>query len=465
MHKVTIVRAKRLMPKISSKLGYACPICGLDYGWEETVVQKSTRKRGLKNKLHALSKRRTDDEKIHLTKIASKPAEYGLYNLITDHLERGWLDVAANGFVKLLHDGTWNRMSVHDQESILKGIARVKARVDSRKKGEQEEEENYKGWDVVLTEKDSPFYELSRKITGLYKSSISKTGNNGTARFNPVIEIERYRRAGDPLRHLYVDEDRQTRVLFKYPSLMKKFKDEGKDPLIQKGSVFLNKYRQPFSDARWRYLWIEHFWIALYAHVVSPRQGARMVGILDGQVGGKISPKYIKDRIQPAIEFWCNFFEFVPHYLRYLVTIESIIKNDSQLSKIDQLESKKCDRENENDIEEIGRTHLEQVLKLKSTSGGTLNDANTTLRMDRADLPFDIRVPKVGREMIRIRHPNINFQREMDEYTKGIRKVKPKRKTSSCYFDPWKQSTDVKEQLLKKGKIYLFSSISRSRKT
>jgi hypothetical protein len=76
--------------------------------------------------------------------------------------------------------------------------------------------------------------------------------------------------------------------------------------------------------------------------------------------------------------------------------------------------------------------------------------------MDRTDLPFDIRVPKVSREMIRIRHPNINFQREMDEYTKGIRKVKPKRKTSSCYFDPWKQSTDVKEQLLKKGKIYLW---------
>ena len=112
----------------------------------------------------------------------------------------------------------------------MKGIARVKARIDSRKKGEEEEEEKYRGWDVVLTEKDSPFYELSRKITGLYKSSISKTDNSGTARFNPVIEIETDRRGGDPLRHLYVDEDCQIRVLLKYPSLMKKFKDEGRDP-------------------------------------------------------------------------------------------------------------------------------------------------------------------------------------------------------------------------------------------
>jgi hypothetical protein len=399
-HKVTTVRAKHFMPKISSKLGYACPICGLDYGWEETVVQKSTRKRGLKNKLHVLSKRRADDDKIHLTKIASKPAEYGLHNFIRDRWEKAWLDSAADGFVKLLHDGTWNSMSVYDQESILKGIARVKARVDSRKKEEQEEEQKYKGWDVILSEGDSPFYELSRKITGLYKSSIYKTDNNGRARFNPIIEIKRYRRAGDPLRHLYVDGDRQTRVLFKYPSLMKKFKDEGKDSLIQKGSLFLNRYRQPFSDARWRYPWIEHFWIALYAHVVSPRQAAKMVTILEGQVGRKISPKYIKNRIQSTTEFWCNFFEYVPHYLRYLITIESVCRNDPELSKIDQLESEKRDKENENDIGEIGRTHLDQVLKYKSNMSTIVGDANTKQRANQSDQGFDIRLTKVSREMI-----------------------------------------------------------------
>jgi hypothetical protein len=42
----------------------------------------------------------------------------------------------------------------------------------------------------------------------------------------------------------------------------------------------------------------------------------------------------------------------------------------------------------------------------------------------------------------------------------GLRKEKPKRKMSSCYFDPWKQSLDVIGQLLKKEKIHLFRTAS-----
>lgn len=118
------------LPKITSKLGYGCPICGLDYGGEETVIQKSTRSRGTKR--HALSKRRTEEEKIHLPKITSKPVEYALSNLITDHYENAWLDAAADGLIKSLRDGTWNSMSVQDQESLLKKIAEMKAKIEPR---------------------------------------------------------------------------------------------------------------------------------------------------------------------------------------------------------------------------------------------------------------------------------------------------------------------------------------------
>ena len=36
--------------------------------------------------------------------------------------------------------------------------------------------------------------------------------------------------------------------------------------------------------------------------------------------------------------------------------------------------------------------------------------------------------------------------------TRGLRKMKPKRKTS-CYFDPWKQTPQVLASLIRKGII------------
>jgi hypothetical protein len=145
-------------------------------------------------------------------------------------------------------DGTWNNMSVHDQESILEGIARVKGRIESRRKEEQEEELKYREWDVILTQEDSPFYELSKKISSLYNSSISKGDNNKRVRFNPLLEIKKYRRVGDVLRYLYINDRRPVRAIFKNPSLMKIIKDEGKEPLIRKGSEFFKKYREPTRD-------------------------------------------------------------------------------------------------------------------------------------------------------------------------------------------------------------------------
>lgn len=68
---------------------------------------------------------------------------------------------------------------------------------------------------------------------------------------------------------------------------------------------------------------------------------------------------------------------------------------------------------------------------------------------------------RVSREMIRVRHPNINYRREMEEFRNGLRKEKPKRKTSLCYFDPWKQSDNVIAQLLNKEKIHLVHKITR----
>lgn len=291
-HKVTVVWAKRQMPKTCNKLGYVCPICGLDYGWDETVIQKSTRKRGVKNKLHVLSKRRIDEEKIHLTKASLKSVESGLYNFVADLFEKLWLDVANDGIEKLRRNGTWNRFPVQDQEYVLNEIAKMKARIELRKKEEWEDEQKYQEWKIDLTKQDAPFYELSKKVVTLYQSQINEIDNNGV-RVNPLLEIKKYRRHGDVLRHLYIDERDRVRVLWKYPSLIQRIEENGKKATIQKGLEFLRKYREPFSDARWRYTWIEWFWISLCAYMISSRRAARMAGILD--VSMNISPKYIKN--------------------------------------------------------------------------------------------------------------------------------------------------------------------------
>lgn len=280
------------MPKTCNKLGYVCPICGLDYGWDETVIQKSTRKRGVKNKLHVLSKRRIDEEKIYLTKASLKSVEFGLYNFVADLFEKLWLDVANDGIEKLRRNGTWNRFPVQDQEYVLNEIAKMKARIELRKKEEWEDEQKYQEWKIDLTKQDAPFYELSKKVVTLYQSQINEIDNNGV-RVNPLLEIKKYRRHGDVLRHLYIDERDRVRVLWKYPSLIQRIEENGKKATIQKGLEFLRKYREPFSDARWRYTWIEWFWISLCAYMISSSRAARMAGILD--VSMNISPKYIKN--------------------------------------------------------------------------------------------------------------------------------------------------------------------------
>lgn len=252
-----------------------------------------------------------------------------------------------------------------------------------------------------------------------------------------------------------MSEVRQLQVFFKYPLLIERIKNGGKCSLIQ-GSECFNRYRQPFSHARWKYPWIEQFWIVLLGHVVSAREAARMMRALDSKTMGKISPKHIRDQIEPTIRFWNDFFEYVPHYLEFLNTMELFIRNDPELSKIDQRETEKYYSELEGNIEELVRTDLQRVLRYKSNSISVGGVTSVKLLTSQTESGFDFsRVTRVSKEMILVRHPNLNYQKEEQDFSKGLRKEKPKRKTSSCYFNPWKQPLDVIGQLIKKGKIHL----------
>lgn len=437
------------MPRQSNKLGYACPVCSLDVGWDEAASQRSTRKRGQQK--HVLSNRRTEEERIHLTKLGSKPVEYALGNLIVDLYERKWLNDVADLLVRSLKDGSWSSVTVQVQESILEKIAEMKARVDLRSRRQEDEEMKFGEWDVTIAENDTPFFELATKLSEPYRNEDTATDKRIPTTFNPAKEILRYRRIGDPLRHTDVSVARQIRALMKHPSFLKEV-NEGRFSLIQKGSQLFNRYREPFSNAKWMYTWAEWFWIVLYAHVVSARQAARMITALDGQSMGRLSSKRIKNQIEPVICIWQDFFKYVPHYLAYLNEIESLIKNDPELFKFGQLESEENDRLEMKVIQDLIRTHSPECLVFLEISRN--EDIYAGRRSELTDQRFGIhRVTKVGKEMIRVRHPNPNYKLEMDEFRKGLRTKKPQRKTSSCYFDPWKQKPDVLAALVKKGKI------------
>ncbi|MGB7884231.1 MAG: hypothetical protein WBL44_16010, partial [Nitrososphaeraceae archaeon] len=401
---------------------------------------------------HVLSNRRTGEERIHLTKLGSKPVEHALGNLIVDLYERKWLNDVADLLVRSLEDGSWNSVTVQVQESILEKIAEMKARVDLRRKRQEDEEMKFAEWDVTIAENenDTPFFELAAKLSKPYRNEDTATDKRIPTTFNPAKEILRYRRIGDPLRHTDVSVARQIRALMKHPPFLKEIND-GRFSLIQKGSQLFNRYREPFSNARWMYTWAEWFWIVLYAHVVSTREAARMISALDGQSMRKLSSKRIKNQIEPVIYFWQDFFEYVPHYLAYLNEIESLTKNDPELCKIGELESEESDRIEMKAIQDLIRIHSPECLCLEISHN---EDSYARRGSELTDQRFEIhRVIKVGKEMIRVCHPNPNYKREMDEFRKGLRTKKPQRKTSSCYFDPWKQKLEVLAALVKKGKI------------
>ena len=258
------------MPKQGSKLGYACPVCGRDDGWEEAVSRSSTRKRG--QKTYTLSKRRDEKERVHFNKLGSMPVEGDIKNLLMDRHEIVLPDIITDLFMKSLKECTWYRLPATLQESIFKKMAEMKKRAESRKETEVHDERMYEEWDICLTKKDYPFYEHAIKLSNLYRIGNSNPVHRMEMTFNPAKEIMRYRRAGDPLLYLDTSEARQLRVLFKYPMLLEKIKNGSTYSMIEKGSMVLNRYSEPFSDKKWMYSWIEQFWIVVYAHAVSARE-------------------------------------------------------------------------------------------------------------------------------------------------------------------------------------------------
>ena len=211
------------------------------------------------------------------------PVEGDIKNLLMDRHEIVLPDIITDLFMKSLKEGTWYRLPASLQESIFKKMAEMKRRAESRKEAEVYDDRMYEQWNICLTREDYLFYEHAIKLSNLYRIGNSNPVVQMEMTFNPAKEIMRYGRAGDPSLYLDTSEARQLRVLFKYPMRLEKIKNGPTYSMIEKGSMVLNRYREPFSDKKWMYSWVEQFWIVVYAHAVSAREAARMLRALGDQ--------------------------------------------------------------------------------------------------------------------------------------------------------------------------------------
>lgn len=224
--------------------------------------------------------------------------------------------------------------------------------------------------------------------------------------------------------------------------------------LLKKGFDIINKYRRQFYDRNYRYTWYEWFWIIRYAQAFTPRRAAKMLLVLDGEeqgAGGRISPKHIKDNINPVMQFWQDFFYYTPYFFSYLKFIHRLIEMDPELKAEYNKMLEGDDKDNDATISRMLEEHLNSLQqKLLEDNTSNVNNNNNDYYLGTNN--DDFKAVKVGQERIRIYHSNKNYQKEMEEFKDGSRNERPKKKFS-CTFSPSLLPMDVRIKLHKEGKV------------
>jgi hypothetical protein len=327
----------------------------------------------------------------------------------------------------------------------------------------QEEESNYTRWDVTEEAENLDIREsgLMRKMAqcaaiwevnveaedeskGLQKSRTKKV----IVKWNPIMEIKKYRHSVDPLRHLVLPMNFYATVLYKYNVSLKDLPEESKS-FWRKAFEVINIYRKQFSNKNWRYTLYEWFWIARYAKSQTPRIAANMLQALDGKVEGRMSPKQIKNRIEPTLEYWREFFIYGSCFFEFLKIIHEVIGKDRELNEEHKKRLEAADVENKNSANKITRVRLSIAQQQQS-----YNDTSEYEKMRGISNDENFKVIKKRPQRIRIYHYNPNYQKEMDKFNKGLR-GKPWRRKRCGPFNLLELPNAVIEQLYKRGRIQL----------
>jgi hypothetical protein len=383
------------------------------------------------------------------------PVEYSLRNAIISDTEERLLEKATKDMAQLRRDG-WRLLPFSqplpesERQKLEEYVAKLKVRVEAGKRQIQTEEgmtENSR-WDVIENVEviNTSIYDIMKVISeGLVIEDADDTQegeqkSNSIIKWNPITIIKKYRHSIDPFRHLALPMDFYAKVLARYPDVLTKVLSGENRQILTKAFDVIKTYRKPFSNRNWRYTMFEWFWIVRYAQAFTPRRAAKMLVALDREEG-RISPKHIKDQIEPILKFWEEFFSYGPYFFKFLKLMHYIIKMDPELTEEYRGILHQHEKDNNNDRKKILEGHFE---RMEQTQQGV--DCYNGVNDD------DFKAKRIGPERVRIDHSNSSYQKEMEEFKNGLRKEKPKKKIS-CLFSPSLLPMDVRIKLHKEGKV------------
>ena len=223
----------------------------------------------------------------------------------------------------------------------------VKTKKMSAIKEIEDEEKRYVKWDITEElDANSREYQILKKVQkmtsstntlGLYNDKYDQEKGKNTkvlVTWNPIKEIKRYRRYGDPIRHVDLKSvlDFGSIVVAKYPKIFSEYFSIKNYPVINMAFEVVNEYLKQFSNRDWQYLLFEWFWIIRYSEVETYGKTKRMLQELDGE-RGKISIRQIKNRKASTLNFLENYFYYFPKFFAFLSNILLVIRQDKSLNE------------------------------------------------------------------------------------------------------------------------------------
>jgi len=440
------------LPAESKSLGFKCPTCGRERGSIQLLIAKGNNRR---SKQRALSARNIPFRQHALRRDGLKPIELALKNKIMTKTEESYSNRLIRATAQLRREG-WRFLPFSaplpdsERQKLEEYSNKLQVKAEARKKQLKEEELKDSKWEVVQTTEDiDPRIYKFFKMMGPMVTVEEENNDTVIIKWNPVKQIRLYRRLGDPIASLYFPWYFYEKVLLKHPYIItERLAETEYLSLIKKGAKVFNKYRKALFYQNWKYTLYEWFWIVAYAKSEGIGKTLRMLRALDGEKEGKVSRRHIRKMLGCTIRFWEEFQEYCPYLFKFRKLILAYIKADPELKEKYEKLREQSRKEDEDYVKRIRETCLDDLIK--QVTGNEVTDIH------KIKTNNDDRATKIGHERIRIHHSNPHYQKELEEYRKGLRKEKPQKKKSCGPFDPSTLPIEVRAKLHNENKVPLW---------
>jgi hypothetical protein len=439
----------------------------------QLYVQKSFKRRG--TALRTLSQRNELERKKAQERAQVKPVEYALFNTILSAHETRWLNTVSKSLEDPQFCEVLKSMSYSEKQKLIDLVentsshirARIESeqsdRIDEQEEDQKEEGHKYERWNVIeKLDPDTWVYKFM-KTNDMHSDVVAtkveveklkkeKSKRKVTIKWNPINIIMKYRRLGDPFRHLYFDMDFYARAIGTHPKLMAYVHEH--EEKIKKAFEVINTYSNQFPNHNRRYMLYEWLWIAKYARKEGVGKTRNMLHALDGKAG-RISRKHIRDQIDSTMKFWEDFSNYAPYFFEFLNIMKHFITNDSELSEEYKKRLEQLEEDNVQDATKIVKDHLDRIAQHPYSPNNHDGKYGCQKCESFTNYYDHLKAIRKGPERLRIYHSNPNYQKEMEAFKKDSKKEKPRKKTV-CYINPQNLSPDIRVKLHKQGKVSLW---------